>query len=138
MNNQTKIALVVLVALAGTIGAVYAVSTWSGGVTWVITDKNFKVYDSASGGAELASPYTVSAPPTAVGTYTYTYYLENTGNTAINVVVGGAAPTGSGNTASWSQSGSYSLPVSTTRVAATLTLNLASSGSYTWTFSILP
>lgn len=133
MNSTLKTVIVCLAVLGLTVGVVGAVITWSGTATWSIASPQFAVYDSAVEGNTIASPYTLTNPPTATGTYTYTYYIENTGNVLLNFQVAGSI-TGTGNTASWTST-SFSLPVSTTRQALTLTLTVAASGSYSWTFT---
>lgn len=136
-NLNSKItAIVIVIAVAALlVGGVVAVTIWSGTANWTLTTKSFTVWNSPTDGSQLMTPYTVSPMPTTPGTYTYSYYLQNDGNAAITVTVTGAPPTGTGNTATWSNAGTYVLPVSSTRTEAQLTLVIATSGTYTWTFT---
>jgi hypothetical protein len=127
------IALIVLVSMA-IAAVVYAAISWSGSASWTTAIKSFTVRDSATAGTVIASPYVIPNLPSTAGTYTYSFYLQNDGNTALTVTATGSI-TGTGNTASWSSSGVYSLPVSTTQIEATLTLNIQSTGTYSWAFT---
>jgi hypothetical protein len=123
-----------LVALLGSVIIISALNSWTGTAAWSM--KKFSVWDSNTGGTQLASPYTLPNPPTTPGTYIYHYYLENDGTAAATVTVTNGQITGAGNTATWNANGVYSLPVGSTRTDATLTLSITIDGTYTWTFTI--
>jgi archaellum component FlaG (FlaF/FlaG flagellin family) len=134
MVSKTKLIALGIVVLLATITVAAALNTWTGTASWSM--KKFSVWDSSTSGTQLASPYTLPNPPTTPGTYTYNYYIQNDGTSAATVTVTNGQITGTGNTAQWNANGVYSLPVSTARVNAILTLTITTDGTYTWTFTI--
>jgi hypothetical protein len=119
MKNFSKkaLALLCIFTFVATIGLTLAYTTWNATGTWTTTNKNFSIWDSAANGNQLSSPY----------------YIQNDGNTPLTVAIAGGAVTGTGNTAAWDHN-TYTVPVGTTRTAATLSLTITSDGSYTWSF----
>lgn len=128
------LAIILAVISITSISGVIALTSWNGGATWSgLGTKTFEIYNVATGGVKLDSPYTL--PSVAFGVNTYTFYIENTGNVPITVSVTGATTVGCA--ASWTNSGIYTVPVGATRTVATLTLTVtADSGSYSWAFSV--
>lgn len=114
--------------------AAYASYTsWSGRVEWSTASKQFSVWDSSVGGAEIASPYTDSLGVVSTGVQTFSFYVQNDGNVAITVDV--VEGTYSGCTPSWSST-SLSISVGSARTLVTLTLDIAADGSYDWDFVV--
>lgn len=116
--------------------AVYALTSWGGTIGWTLATETFEVYSVQTEGSPISPPYNFTeSSPISTGIHTYHFWIENTGTVPITVeanVVG----TPVGCTASWSSSSSYYVTVGSTRVQATLTLNVTATGSYGWTFDL--
>lgn len=139
MNGNLKTALafigLAILIVSGGILAYCAYMTWQGSISWNVPEvKEFTVWDSASSGSEIDSPYSNGLGDVSVGQQTFDYYIQNDGNVEITVTVQSENP--SGCSASWLSSGSYTVPVGTTRVQATLTLTITAPGSYSWEFRV--
>jgi len=132
-----KIIFGVLVTVWIISGIGYALTTWSGTISWTVESEQFSVWDSAVGGSEIASPYAPASTVLTIGVHTYDFYLQNDGNVPINVTAT-TVGTPVNCTASWSgtPAGVYTVPTGTTRVLATLTLNVSGGGSYDWNFQV--
>lgn len=133
--NISKKALAVIVVgiIAGSIAVAYAGYTlWQGTIQWTMEETAFSVWDSSSGGIEHTSPYAVDKGFWSTGEHTVTFYLENEGNVPITISVTSETPYGC--MATWSNEGTWDLPVTTARTSVTLTLDISETGSYVWEF----
>ncbi len=133
MNNTVKAILCILLVIAGTVGVVWALSTWTGTVNVNIgVDTGYHVTD-AGGTATLSPPYTVDV--TTVGNHTFTYRLYNDGNVDITITITETDNLPANCTAQWDIT--WPLIV-TEETYATVTLTIEAkdpgTGSYTWTW----
>lgn len=136
MNNK-KFAVILFVAFSVGILAGWAVTSWTGTVTWQIEEKEFSVWDSLEGGSELTTwDEDLGTLTTPYPTIIRNFYLQNDGN--VEIIVEATATSSTGCTPSWSSTGSYTIPVGTTRVHAELTLIIMDVGSYSFEFNIVP
>jgi hypothetical protein len=130
--SLTSLLIIAIIATA-TFAVSYGLLTWTGVVTWTTESKQFTVWDAATGGTSISTPFTDSLPPIIPNDqYVYDFYLQNDGNIPLTVTVTG---TPVGCTVSWNNP-SWTIPVGTTRVHAELTLTLTAAGSYSWQFQI--
>ena len=142
MNKKTLAAIILAACLAGILVA-WGVSTWTGLITWDIEEaevKEFSVWDSLTDGSEVFTTWQdpLGTIPQAQLPYPYekTFYLQNDGNIEFTVIVTETLETGCNG--EWSNGGSYTLAVGSTRVQATLTLTITGEGSYEFDFTIAP
>lgn len=135
MRKNRKLVIATALVLASLVICVYAPLIYNIKITWTgVTDKNFEVYDVPSGGSPLGQPWTQTnlIIPTP---HIVDFYIENIGNVPITVEVDLINAVGVNCTASWSDGGSYTVPVGETRVHAELTLTLTGAGSYDFNFN---
>jgi hypothetical protein len=138
VNKRTKQATVAFAIFLLAISAIwiaYSLTLWVGTISWTVEEKAFSVWDSASDGATINSPYTLDLGTISMGQQTFDFYIQNDGDIEITVNV--QSEVESGCTSSWSSTGSYVVPIGTSRALATLTLDITATGSYDWEFVIL-
>jgi nitrate reductase NapE component len=126
-------ALVTCLLVVGVIGA-FGLTSWISNIRWDKTVKQFSVWDSATGGTQLANPLDVDLGTNPPDPYTVTYYIQNDGTLDFQVT---CTVTTSDATVSVTPSNPIQVAYNSTRTAVTLTLsNLAFSGSCTVQFAI--
>ena len=138
MNETTKGMLSFILILAAFTSVMivgsWAILNWHGTVIWTVQTKTFEVYDS-DGTTLLATDWLHDLGTILPGyTFEKTFYLKNTGNTELTVIVSG---TPNGCDASW-DSQSYTITPSGSLLPATLTITVTGEGSYDFTFDVQP
>ena len=137
MNKKTLAVVLLVACLAGIIVA-WGVSTWMGTITWELTTEDFSVWDSATVGSEITTPWaptTLEIPSYPHTPLTYEFYLQNDGNVEITIDVTELSEVGC--SGEWSSAGSYTVAEGSTRVLATLTLTITGDGGYSFEFNIV-
>ena len=138
--NKKIFAVVLLGALLTGIMVAWALTTWTGTITWQITEEEeFSVWGSIDGTDELGQPWTVDLGLDPIG-YTKDFYLQNDGNVEITVAVT-STPIGLCS-AEWTDAmgnptTSWQILEGSTRVQATLTLTISGDGGYSFEFNIV-
>ena len=135
MNFKTMspitILLIVVVILVGTVGVIWAVSNWTQTITWDITDTNFSVYETLSGGTAIVTPAALDLG-TATDPITLNYYIANNGNVDIRVI---ADLNTQDATVAWNSYDFVDVPVGPARGLISFTLSdLDATGTATLTF----
>jgi hypothetical protein len=133
VNFKISLASLFIIAIiaVATFAVGYALSTWTGAVTWT-ESKQFTVWTAPTGGTTVNSGFTDDLGSIIPNDqYTYDFYLQNDSTVPITVTVTG---TPVGCTVSWNNP-SWTIPVGA-RVEAELTLTLTATGSYSWQFQI--
>ena len=137
MNKKTLAAILLVACLTGILVA-WGVSTWMGTITWELTTEDFSVWDSATVGSEIATPWspaTLEIPSYPHTPLMYEFYLQNDGNVEITIAVTELSEVGC--SGEWSSAGSYTVAEGSTRVLATLTLTITGDGGYSFEFNIV-
>jgi len=128
---STKLTIIILTVIAVSSILAYALLSWHGTISG--TALNFSVWDSASGGTSLASPYSLPVSPVNASML-FHFWIQNDGSLPLNVTVTEDVAHNFNCMASWS------LPINiavTSRGEANLTLTVTGSFSYTWDFIAL-
>jgi hypothetical protein len=122
MKKPSKVQILLIIGIILLCIAIgYAVISWTRTITWNVPEvKDFSVWNDATSGSQLPDAQIVNIGTTPADPYTITYYLQNDGNVAFDIILS-ATPTGA--TASWNPTSPVNLPVGTARVAVTLTLS---------------
>ena len=82
--SPITVLIIVIVALVGTVGVIWAIGTWEQEINWNIpATTDFTVYDSLTGPGLAVSSITLASPPT--DPTLINYYIENKGNVDIDV-----------------------------------------------------
>jgi len=130
--SKKALAVIVFGILAGSIAVAYGGYTlWQGTIQWQMQQTAFSVWDSSFGGIEYTSPYATDKIWSS-GEHIMYFYLENEGNVPITISVTSETPIGC--TVTWSDGGTWNLPVTSARTSITLTLDISATGSYVWEF----
>ena len=133
MKRTKKIALLALAVLLVSIISVAAFKIWHGGVQWQITlTKEFTVYKDAAGAEVWPDSDFHQFGDIQPGVHTVNFYLRNTGEAEITVIVTDETPVEC--TATWDKPAGYFLPSDGTLMLAVLTLDITGQGSYDFDF----